>query len=91
MNINWKVRIKNPIFWAEVAVSVFAPILAYLGWSFSDLTTWGKLGTLLVQAASNPVVVVSVLVTLWNTINDPTTAGLGDSKNAMHYKTPKKS
>ena len=26
MNINWKVRIKNPVFWAQVAVAIVAPI-----------------------------------------------------------------
>ena len=31
MKINWKVRMKNPVFWAQVAVAVVGPILAYLG------------------------------------------------------------
>ena len=41
MKINWKVRIKNPVFWAQVAVAIVGPILAYLGLSWSDMTTCG--------------------------------------------------
>ena len=31
MNINWRVRLKNPVFWAQVVVAIAAPILAGLG------------------------------------------------------------
>ena len=27
MKINWKVRVKNPVFWVEIAVAVIIPIL----------------------------------------------------------------
>ena len=27
MKINWKVRLKNPVFWGEVIVAIVAPIL----------------------------------------------------------------
>lgn len=33
MNINWKVRIKNPVFWANLAAAILLPILTYLGLS----------------------------------------------------------
>ena len=35
------------------------------------------------KAVSNPVVIVSVLVSVWNLITDPTTKGLSDSTQAM--------
>lgn len=89
MKINWKVRIKNPVFWAQVAVAIVAPILAYLGLSWSDMTTWAALGSIFVKAISNPVVIVSVLVSVWNLITDPTTKGLSDSAQALTYKEPK--
>ena len=31
MKINWKVRFKNPVFWFNLAASIFLPMLACLG------------------------------------------------------------
>lgn len=90
MNINWKVRFKNPTFWAQVIVAIFLPILTQLGLSWDEVTTWGALWGLVVQAVSNPVIVVAVVVSVWNAINDPTTSGLSDSANALTYTEPKK-
>ena len=41
------------------------------------------------KAVMNPVIVVSVIVSLWGVINDPTTKGLSDSAQAMTYTEPK--
>lgn len=90
MNINWKVRFKNPMFWVGIVVVLIATILAQLGMSWEEVTTWAKLGEILLTAVSNPVVVVAVIGAVFNAINDPTTYGLSDSKNALTYKTPKK-
>ena len=38
--INWKVRLKNPVFWAQVAAAVVSPILVGLGLQWEDMTTW---------------------------------------------------
>lgn len=89
MNINWKVRLKNPVFWAQIAVAVLLPILAYFGLSWEDMTTWGAIGQVLLDAVKNPVVIVSVLVSVFNTLTDPTTKGLSDSKQALTYTQPK--
>ena len=89
MKINWKVRVKNPVFWANIAASVFLPILAHMGLNWEDLTTWPALGNVLIGAIQNPVIVVAVVVSIWNAINDPTTAGLSDSTQAMNYSEPK--
>lgn len=86
--INWKVRIKNPVFWVQIAVAIVLPILAYLGLSWEDMTSWAALGSIFVQAVSNPVILVSVVVSVWNAINDPTTKGLSDSFRAMTYDKP---
>jgi phi LC3 family holin len=88
MNINWKVRFKNPTFWVQIAVAIVVPILAYLGMSWDDMTTWSALGNIFVEAVKNPVIIVSVLVSVWNAINDPTTTGLSDSTQAMSYDKP---
>ena len=87
--INWKVRIKNPVFWVGLAVAIVLPILTYLGMSWEDMTTWAALGDALLQAVKNPVILVSVLVSVWNLINDPTTKGLSDSAQALTYDKPK--
>lgn len=90
MKINWKVRVKNPVFWVQIAVAVVLPILAHLGLEWQDMTTWAALGGILLDAIKNPVIVVAVLVSVWNAVNDPTTAGLGDSEQALTYDEPKK-
>lgn len=89
MKINWKVRIKNPVWWAQICLAVLTPILAYAGITAADITTWAALGGLLLDAISNPYVLSLVVVSVWNAINDPTVAGLGDSKQALTYDNPK--
>ena len=90
MKINWKVRIKNPVFWVEIAAAIILPILAHLGLNWEDMTTWAALGDILLEAIQNPVIVVAVIVSVWNAVNDPTTAGVSDSAQAMTYEEPKK-
>ena len=88
--INWKVRLKNPLFWAQVAAGLVSPILVGLGLQWEDMTTWTALGEALRKAVFNPVIVVAVVISLWGVVNDPTTAGMGDSAQAQTYTTPKK-
>ena len=89
MKINWKVRIKNPYFWIQIGIAILMPILAYMGLSVEDLTSWGKLGEILLSAISNPYVIGLVAVSVFNAIQDPTTKGLSDSEKAMTYTEPK--
>ena len=90
MKINWLVRVKNPVFWANIGVSIVLPILTYLGVNWTDITTWAQFGEILAQAVSNPVIVVAVAMSVWNAINDPTTSGLSDSSKALTYSKPNK-
>lgn len=90
MNINWKVRIQNPVWWAQVVSAIVLPMLVALGMSWEEVTTWAKLWEVIVAAFGNPVTVVAVVVSVWNTLNDPTTAGLGDSALALTYNEPRK-
>lgn len=87
--INLKVRFKNPVFIAQLVLSVMTPILAYAGLTVADLTSWSALGQLLIDALMNPYVLGLVVVSVWNALNDPTTKGLSDSSQAMTYTTPK--
>lgn len=90
MKINWIVRLRNPIFDVQLILAVFAPILAYAGIEYNDLTTWQALIGVLFAAAKNPYVLGLVIISLWHAINDPTTAGLSDSSLALKYNTPYK-
>lgn len=89
MKINWKVRFRNPLFIVQLVLAVVTPILAYFGLAWEDMTTWASIGTMLLDAIQNPVVVVAVAVSVWNAVNDPTTEGIGDSEQALSYTKPK--
>lgn len=86
--INWKVRLKNPMFWAQLVLSVIMPILAYLGLTAEDLNSWARLGEVLLQAVSSPYILGLVIVSVYNAITDPTTSGFTDSKRALTYTKP---
>ena len=86
--MNIKVRVKNPVFWVQILLSILTPILAYAGLTTQDLTTWAKLGEVLIMALSNPYVLGIVALSVWNALNDPTTKGITDSKRAMEYEKP---
>ena len=84
MKLNLPVRLKNPVFWAQLGLALLTPVLAYFGLTGADITSWPMLG----QTLSNPYVCVLAAVSVWNALNDPTTAGLGDSEQAMGYSRP---
>ena len=86
--MNIKVRVKNPVFWVQILLSILTPILAYAGLTTQDLTTWAKLGEVLIMALSNPYVLGLAALSVWNALNDPTTKGITDSKRAMEYEKP---
>lgn len=86
--INWKVRLKNPVFLAQIAMSILLPILTYMGLTIQDLTSWDAVRNVLLQALSNPYILGLVIVSVFNAINDPTTNGLTDSANALKYDHP---
>lgn len=89
MKINWEVRIKNPVWWAQVAASIVLPLVVGMGATWEDMTSWETLLSTIAAALGNPVVVVTMLASLWAAVTDPTTKGLGDSAQAMTYETPK--
>lgn len=86
--MNLKVRVKNWSFWVSVVAAILTPILAYFGITAADLTTWQALGQVFLDAIANPYVLGLVVVSLYNTLIDPTTKGIKDSARAMGYKTP---
>ena len=82
--INWIVRIKNKNFWLAVIPAVLLlvqTVAAVFGYTL-DL---GDIGNRLVAVVN---AVFGVLVIL-GVVNDPTTAGMSDSKQARGYNYPK--
>lgn len=88
MNINWRIRIKNLMFWIGIIVSIFVPIFAYTGLSAQDITSWDTLFNLILNAVKNPYVLLMIAGSVYNTIVDPTTTGLTDSSRALQYSYP---
>lgn len=83
--INWTVRIKNKNFWLALIPAVLLliqTVAAVCGYTL-DL---GELGNRLIAVVN---AVFGVLVIL-GVVNDPTTAGMSDSKQAQSYQAPKK-
>ena len=79
LNIDWKARLTNPIFYVNISLAVFTPILAYFGLKWEDMTTWGAIADITLQAIKNPVVVSSMIVAIYNAIVDTKTKGIGDN------------
>lgn len=82
--INWKVRFKNPLFIAQLVMSVIVPIIGYAGLQLSDLTSFPLLGKVLLDGVSNPYVLGLIAVSVYNAIIDPTTKGVKDSENVLN-------
>ncbi len=87
-SINWKARSKNGLYIAEVLGSIFLPVLAYMGISADEITTWASLYEVSVQALSNPYIVAMIVLGAFNATTDPTSRGVSDSKNALTYEKP---
>lgn len=83
MQINWRIRFKNPLFIAQLACAIVMPLITGMGYEWSQMTTWATLGEVLAAALGNPVVVVAMVVSVFNLITDPTTSGISDSKSAL--------
>lgn len=76
MNINLKLRLQHKSFWVALVGLVFL-LSQQLGVKiFPDN----------IADITNTVLAIGVLV---GVINDPTTAGLGDSNQALGYEKPK--
>lgn len=88
--MNLKIRFKNPVFIAQLFLSIFTPILTYAGLTFQDLTSWQAIGQLLINAINNPYVLGMIVISVWNALNDPTTEGVLDSDQVRKYTEPKK-
>ena len=88
MKINLKVRLKNPSFWISVVIAIITPVFAYMGLTAQDITSWGVVWDLIKGAVSNPYILLTVAVSVYNAIVDPTSTGITDSARALQYSYP---
>ena len=82
--INWRVRIRNKAFWVAIIPSVLV-LIQVVAEVFGYTLELGELGNKLIAVVNAVFVVLSIL----GVVNDPTTSGLSDSKQAMTYELPK--
>ena len=83
--INWKVRVRNKSFWLGIipaTVLLIQAVAAIFGFTIDLGEIQGKL-LVVVNAAFVFLVYLGITV-------DPTTAGVGDSWQAMGYDEPRR-
>lgn len=81
--INWRVRIANKAFWLAIIPAialVIQAVAAVFGYTLDLSTLVGK-----ICAVVDAVFAVLVIIGI---VNDPTTAGIGDSERAKTYVEP---
>ena len=84
MSINWRVRVKNKAFWVAIipaALLLIQQVCAVFGVALD----FGELQSQLVGIVGT----VFTLLAIMGIVADPTTAGVGDSEQAMGYDEPK--
>ncbi len=84
MNINWKVRLASKAFWVAIIPALLLLVQAIAAVFGYTLALDGIEARLLDLV--NAVFAVLVILGI---VNDPTTAGLSDSQQAMSYTKPK--
>ena len=84
MKINWKVRIKNKMFWLALVPAVLLLVQVVAAVFGIDLNL-DALGDKLLAVVNALFAVLTIL----GVVTDPTTVGISDSKQAMEYDKPK--
>lgn len=82
--INWKVRLMNKNFWISVIPALLL-LVQVIGDVFGLKLDFGEMGNKLLAVVN----AVFALLAILGIVNDPTTEGLDDSKQAMTYQMPK--
>ena len=83
--MSWKVRIKNKTFWLTVIPAVLM-LIQVVAAVFGYTLDFGDLGNKLLAVVN----AVFALLAILGIVNDPTTAGVADSTQALTYLEPKK-
>lgn len=84
MNINWKVRIKSKTFWVALIPALLLLVQQVCA-VFGVQLDFSELQAQLVAIVGT----VFTLLAILGIVADPTTAGVGDSEQALTYTEPK--
>lgn len=82
MKINWKVRLKNPVFWITMISALASFVYTVLG-CFGVIPSISE--DVLVNALTS---IITALATV-GVLVDPTTKNVSDSDRAMMYSEPR--
>lgn len=82
MKINWKVRLKNPVFWMTMIPALASFVYTVLG-CFGVIPSISE--DVLVNALTS---IITALATV-GVLVDPTTKNVSDSDRAMMYSEPR--
>lgn len=85
MAVNWKVRVKNKTFWVSLIPALLLLVQQVCA-VFGVALDFGELQTQLVAISGT----VFALLAILGIVADPTTAGVGDSEQALAYTEPRK-
>lgn len=84
MHINWKVRLKNKVFWLTIIPAMLLLFQTVFG-VFGLQISLDDLGDKLLDVVNAVFIVLALL----GIVTDQTTEGLSDSKQALTYEKPK--
>ena len=82
--LNWTVRMKNKTFWLTLIPAVLL-LIQVTAAVFGYTLELGTLGDKLLAVVNALFALLAIL----GVVADPTTAGVGDSAQAMTYTSPK--
>lgn len=82
--INWTVRFRNKAFWVALIPAVLL-LIQVVAAVFGYTLDLGELGNRLLDVVNALFAVLAIL----GVVTDPTTAGVGDSAQALTYDRPK--
>lgn len=85
MKLNFKVRLKNKLFWTTMIPAVILLVMQVCKLFGLNLDLSSISSSLL-----DIVSTVFTILTILGIVNDPTTNGISDSDLAMTYKEPKR-
>jgi len=83
--INWKVRLKNKEFWMSLIPAILL-LIQVVAAPFGLVLDFGELGNQLLAIVN----AIFAILAIFGIVMDPTTAGVGDSAQALTYTEPKK-
>ena len=85
-NLNWKIRLQNPMLYIQIILSFFIPVLGYMGLNWSEMTSWGSLFDMLIAAFSNPYCLSIAALSVFSAVVDSTSPGINDSDHVLCLK-----